>query len=107
MHNHYAIIEIFFSFVVNADTGEHITHPSQVKDLHWETQNSTFGWNVQGVWPSMKKYKDFYPTCSDKSKDENILVAGGSNGVIKIFSFPVVSKEVSQILMHFDRVQLF
>lgn len=27
----------------NADTGEHITHPSQVKDSHWETHNSTFG----------------------------------------------------------------
>ena len=55
---------------------------------------------MQGIWPPMKNCKDFYPICADKSKDENVLIAGSLNGLIKVFPFPIVSNQVSDSFIY-------
>ena len=50
-----------------------------------------------GAWPyteSVSNGKDFEPTSMHRSNTEDKLVVGNSNGDIKLFRFPVISKDV-------------
>jgi len=80
----------------NTDDGDRLLIPSQIKNTIWPTYSSTYGWNVQGIWPSVQdSTKQDSPICAQCSYDKSLLAVGTDNGEIKLFNFPVVSKTAS------------
>ncbi len=52
-----------------------------------------------GAWPyteSVSKGLDFEPTSMHRSNAEDKLVVGDSNGAVKLYRFPCISKDVRE-----------
>lgn len=75
--------------------------------LEWETHTCIYGWSLQGIWPKKANFgKDPEPTSVHRSSNQSLLVAGYTNGDLKLFNFPVLSKNVSSLILYFYYVIL-
>eukprot|EP00814_Leptocylindrus_danicus_P009417 CAMPEP_0116006440 /NCGR_PEP_ID=MMETSP0321-20121206/1730_1 /TAXON_ID=163516 /ORGANISM="Leptocylindrus danicus var. danicus, Strain B650" /LENGTH=2265 /DNA_ID=CAMNT_0003474995 /DNA_START=74 /DNA_END=6868 /DNA_ORIENTATION=- len=77
-----------------AEDGEQINLTSQLKMIEWKTYTCTYGWPVQGIWPKKANIgKDPEPTSAHRSTSETLLITGYTNGDIKLYNYPVLSKD--------------
>ncbi len=84
----------YYTVIVNTDDGDIMNLPSQQKNIEWETYTCPFGWHAQGLWPPVSEsLLAPEPTCVDRSDDGNLLVAGFSNGEVRLYQFPCVSNQ--------------
>lgn len=78
--------------------GEHIAYPSQVKEVDWASTTCTYGWSVQGLWPSISDpHQNMIgkPVCvHNTTKVNNLLAMGDDCGSVKLYNHPVISKRV-------------
>ncbi|XP_076314388.1 echinoderm microtubule-associated protein-like 2 isoform X6 [Tachypleus tridentatus] len=70
----------------NASICRQVTDMAVVRDITWETQTCTLGFNVLGVWPETADGSDIN-TC-DRSHNKKLLVTGDDFGKVKLFLFP-------------------
>ena len=85
-----------------AEDGEQINLTSQLKMIEWKTYTCTYGWPVQGIWPKKANIgKDPEPTSAHRSTSETLLITGYTNGDIKLYNYPVLSKDVSTLSIYF------
>ena len=57
----------------------------------WETQTCKLGWPVQGIWPPCSDLSDINSV--DRSPNLRLLATADDNGLVKLFRYPVISKE--------------
>jgi len=81
-----------------AEDGEYFAAGSQLKNIHFADWTCTFGWPIQGAWPyfdDVEKGKAFEPTTVHRSPgpEEKLLVVGASDGAVKLYNFPCLSKD--------------
>ena len=79
-----------------AEDGEHFAAGSQLKDIRWGDWSCTFGYPVQGCWPSFDKVDKklaFEPNCVHRSQDQKLIASGDTAGGVKIFNAPCISKD--------------
>ena len=67
-----------------------------MKDIHWATYTSKYGWSVQNIWlPTTKNNeKPAEPTCVATSLEKNIAAVGYDDGMLRLFSYPVLDSKV-------------
>ncbi|XP_076316323.1 echinoderm microtubule-associated protein-like 2 isoform X2 [Tachypleus tridentatus] len=70
----------------NASVCRQVTNADVVRDIVWETQTCTIGFNVLGIWPDNADGSDVN-TC-DRSHNKKLLVTGDDFGKVKLFSSP-------------------
>ena len=80
----------------NANDGAHFGLPSQLKNVDYETYTCVYGWPVQGIHPAKKLggggEDHLEPICAHRSKDRKLLATGSDKGDIRLFNYPVISK---------------
>ena len=70
------------------------TGPITYRNELWATYTCTFGWAVQGIWPTCAKETDIN-SCDRSSMDcepYQLLAVGDDKGKVKLFRYPCVSK---------------
>lgn len=81
-----------------AEDGEYFAAGSQLKNIRFGDWTCTYGWPVQGSWPyfdDVEKGKAFEPTTAHRmpGEEEKFLATGDSNGAVKIYNFPCLTKD--------------
>ena len=79
-----------------AEDGEYFASGSQLKNIRWSDWTCTYGWPVQGAWPyfdQVDKGLAFEPTAVHRSPDEELLAVGDTNGAVKVFNYPCLTKD--------------
>lgn len=79
-----------------AEDGEYFPAGSRLKDIEWHEWTCTYGYPVQGIWPpheQVTKGLAYDPSSCHRSKDKQNVVVGNTNGELKLFKWPCVSKE--------------
>jgi microtubule-associated protein-like 6 len=74
----------------NANTGEHQTSATAMKDIQWASQTCVLGWGVQGIWPPFADGSQM--NCADRSNSGKLLAVADDFGQLKLFRYPCVSK---------------
>lgn len=100
-----------------AEDGEYFSAASQLKDIKWADWTCTFGWPVQGdtpfifvlsinsiavvgAWPHFSEVESgtaAEPVCVHRSPNEKFLAVGDKKGMVKIYPYPCIRKEVSSM----------
>ena len=67
-----------------------------MKDTCWATYSSKYGWSVQKIWlPATKDdEKPPEPTCVDTSFEKKIAAVGYEDGIVRLFTYPVLDSKV-------------
>jgi microtubule-associated protein-like 6 len=86
----------------DAQSGQQITNAKESRNVRWATWTSLFGWPVQGILngDNGAVTLDGEMNCVTRSKDGQLIVAGGShtvNKAIKLFPFPCLSNAVPSL----------
>lgn len=74
----------------SSEKGTQITTPSSLKNVVWATQTCVLGWSVQGIWANTSDGTDINYT--DRSHDNQLLCAGDDFGKVRLYRYPVISK---------------
>ena len=74
----------------NANTGEHQTSATAMKDVEWGTQTCALGWGVQGIWPPVPDGTSV--NAVDRSASGRLLITSDNFGRLKMFRYPCVTK---------------
>ncbi len=85
--------------VHNTEYGDVMALPSQLKTVRWASVTSTYGWPVQGLWPSCDAVaaSEINVVCDDpisvdRSRDGKYLVACSSSGKLQLLHYPVTTR---------------
>ena len=90
-----AVRELLFWEV---STGKQVANAAHTRDVDWASGRCALGWHVQGIFngpAGVPVDGEMNAVC--RSKDKNLLVAGGSNTVnnaVKLFRYPCVGKAI-------------
>jgi len=76
----------------NTFDGSQIRQSSQLKDVKWATWTCLFGWPTQGLWPYVDA-NQVDPSSVNRSNNEKYIVSGNEAGLVRLFTYPCVSKE--------------
>lgn len=82
----------------NSDDGEafSITSQLRLRNVEWSTSTCCYGWEVQGLWPPVDEANEkTRPVSVDCSPCGKLLASGTRDGAIKLYNFPVISKEAN------------
>ncbi|CAM9122646.1 unnamed protein product [Ascophyllum nodosum] len=77
----------------SADDGSPFAVEAQLKHIKWVEYTCPFGWPVQGAWPPIADKNAPSLTSLHRSYNRTLLVTADANGIIKLFRYPVLSKE--------------
>jgi len=75
-------------------SGKQVRSPSLMRDVKWASATSSYGWGVQGVWPTLASAAtgpDERNTTVNRcalSADRRLLVSGDSKSRLRLFSYP-------------------
>ena len=86
----------------NAQSGQQIKNAKDFRNVRWATWTSLFGWPVQGILngDNGAATLDGEMNCVTRSRDGQLVVAGGShtvNKAIKLFTFPCLGNAVPSL----------
>jgi len=75
------------------------TLPSQLKNVKWATWTCRLGWPMLGAWPMTSGIdRDVTePTCTDRSKNRELIAVGYEDGRIKVFRYPCLVKTAPNV----------
>jgi microtubule-associated protein-like 1/2 len=65
-----------------------VTQSSSLRDVEWDTQTCTLGFNVLGVWPEGADGTDINSVA--RSQDNTLLAAGDDFGKVHLFKYPAI-----------------
>jgi WD40 repeat protein len=68
--------------------GTQVTRSRSLKDVEWATQECTFGWNVQGIWPKYSDATDVNMLALSNSR--KYLASAEDSGCIKVYNYPCI-----------------
>lgn len=79
-------------------TGQQLTNSNYYREAPWNTFSCIYGWGLQGIFNRYDGDKAIAPdseiNCVARSPDGLILACAGSQTVVKIFQYPVISDAI-------------
>jgi WD40 repeat protein len=68
------------------------------RDTAWHTWTSPYGWPVVGIWPKYASPNSIKAV--SRANSQQFVVAGGSDGLIKLFRCPCSAPNAEHVLKH-------
>jgi hypothetical protein len=72
-----------------------VTDYVAMSKVKWATTRIAYGWDVLGIWPPCSRGEDI--NCVDKMKKTNIIVTGDDFSKIKLYRYPCVDENASNL----------